>query len=105
MKAAYQISKKRVMKAAWTLKKGKHNIYPSSTRNWSFAKCLRYAWSDEKRQVAYDNEEYDKRHCLGAWSPEKVAERKVAIKTSVCDMSHLADALLDYYAHNRYNGD
>lgn len=105
MKATYSISRKRVMRAAWEIKKGRHNGYPSSSRNWSFAKCLRWAWADEKRQVAIENEEYDRRNGLGKWSPENIAKINSTIKTSVCDMSHLADTLNGYYANNMYNGD
>jgi hypothetical protein len=105
MTTTSKYNKSNIMKRAWEIKRGRHFSYPRGTRNWSFAKCLSYAWADEKRMVARINEDANKRNRTGEWSAEKVAERNAAIKKTNVSLAYLADTLTDYYANNRYNGD
>ena len=51
-------NKRSVMKAAWANKKGRFGGM------YTFAKCLKLAWKEEKRQVARSNEAYARRFGL-----------------------------------------
>ncbi|MDR3140389.1 MAG: hypothetical protein LBU37_01465 [Tannerellaceae bacterium] len=91
--------KSSVMEKAWSTKKGRNGWM------FTFSQCLTWAWKNEKKRVKRWNDDEDRRNHTGEYLPAKIAERKAQIKTSVCDMSFMADTLISYYANNCYNGD
>lgn len=95
---APKYNKRRVMKSAWSMfksgkKTGRHVL--------TFGECLKEAWKDERG--SYDKAM--KMFQLFNLNKQQCESRDAKRNVDTCSMAFMANALTNYYANNRYNGD
>lgn len=92
-----RISKSDVMKRAWSIYKSDCGSMYSDGYFYNFknfSDCLKRSWVIEKANIEYNLQKIKEQR--NAWTPKA---------SYSFDMASLSDALTDYYANNRYNGD
>lgn len=87
------------MARAWKIKKG------CNAWVFTFSQCLKRAWKKEKSSIACMNNNLARQYGRGKYSSANFVAVDAMIPKTNVSLAFMADTLIDYYAHNRYNGD